>query len=102
MIMIAIGHRRDARAVKHIREHLLELLELSRHLLQQSVVLRMMASSCRDNGRRGLDLPREEKHESLAPEPAINHRFPIAGEAFVAATTRPDIRRARRLLLITQ
>src|ERR1700730_7883598 len=102
MIMISVRHRRDARAVKYIREHLLELLELGRHLLQQRVVLRMMTGGCRDDGRRGFDLPREEEHESLAPESAINHRFPIAGEAFVAAATCPNVRRTLRSLVVTQ
>src|SRR5471032_1613190 len=102
MIMIRVLHRGDARAGENIREHLLELLELRGHFLKQCVVVRVLPSGCRDYRWRSFDLSGKEEHESLTPQPTVDHCLPVTRKPFVTAAPCPDVRRAVSLLTITQ
>ena len=100
--MVGVGHRHDARAGEDIGEHLLDLLELRRHLLEQGIVVRVLSRGCRHQRGRRLDASRKEEDEPLPAKLAIDHRLPVADEPLVAAAPRPDIGRAFSLLAIAQ
>ena len=102
-VMIGVLHRCDARAGEDIGEHLLKLLELRCHLLEQYIVmLRAVRAAVADDHRRVVDLPREVQDEPLTAQPTIEHRLPVARETLVSTAARPDVRRAFGLLSVAQ
>ena len=101
-VMIRVFHRRDSRPDEDVCEHLVELLELGRHFLEQCAVVRVLSCGGGDNCRRGLDRARKIQYESLTTQPAFDHRFPVTDKTFVSAPSGPDVGSAFCLLLIAQ